>query len=55
MAFVPLNQREREALRKKLLDLADICIEQARAASMPEVAEELRRMACEYQQRAARL
>jgi hypothetical protein len=46
---------EKEALRAKLLDLATMCLEQARAASMPDVAEELQRMADEYRRRAEKI
>jgi len=37
---------------KDLIELAKICARQARAASNPAVAEELRRLAREYQKRA---
>jgi hypothetical protein len=41
--------------RQRLMELADICLEQSRAASTPRLIAELRRMAKEYEQRAARL
>jgi hypothetical protein len=38
-----------------LLELAKICARQARASANPEVAQELRRLAREYQKKAADL
>jgi hypothetical protein len=38
-----------------LVELAKICFRQARASSNPEVAQELRRLAKEYQKKAADL
>lgn len=38
-----------------LIELAQICLKQARAATSSEVAAELRRMAREYRERAAKL
>jgi hypothetical protein len=38
-----------------MVELAKICARQARAASNPEVAQELRRLARDYQKRAADL
>jgi len=38
-----------------LVELAKICVRQARTASNPEVARELRRLAKEYQKKAADL
>ena len=38
-----------------LVELARICIEQARATTARDVARELRRMAKEYQKRAAQM
>ncbi len=40
---------------RDLIELARICREQARAAKAADVAAELRRMAKEYERRAARL
>ena len=40
---------------KDMVELAKICARQARACSNPEVAQELRRLAKEYQKRAAHL
>jgi hypothetical protein len=41
--------------RRDLIELARICLEQARAAQTADVAAELGRMAREYRQRAAQL
>jgi hypothetical protein len=38
-----------------LVELAKVCIRQARACTLPEAATKLRRMAKEYQERAATL
>jgi hypothetical protein len=38
-----------------LIELARICAEQARATKAPDAADELRRMAKEYERRAAKL
>jgi L-asparaginase II len=38
-----------------LVDLASICLRHAQGATRAAVAEELKRLACEYQQRAAAL
>jgi hypothetical protein len=40
---------------KDMVELAKICARQARAASNPEVAQELQRLAKEYQKKAADL
>jgi hypothetical protein len=42
-------------VRPEKVELAKICIEQARATTAPDVATELRRMAKEYQKRAAQM
>ena len=40
---------------RDLVELARICLKQAREATIPSVRDELNRMAREYQQRAAKL
>ena len=41
--------------RQRLIELADTCLKQARAATTPRLVTELRRMAQDYEQRAARI
>ena len=51
------HSREDDAMPtySDMVELAKICARQARAASNPEVAQELRRLARDYQKRAADL